>query len=167
MLGHYTTPPVSLSIPIGWPHCQRTGIRAVDERAALEPHLAPFAATGVPGAGPQYLVGDVDDDTSDRAVVQIALRRMMFADRTWVIGVIGHEQTQSPGVDSAPVALDKRFYAGLTQPRVEKVFVFVELGHPGHGEVVGVRQESVAARAHRQARHRDFDVVEIAVVGGE
>ena len=90
MLGHYTTPPVLRSIPIGWPHCQRTGIRTVDERAALEPHLAPFAATGVASTGPQVLVGDVDDDTSDCALAQIAFRRMMFADRTWVISVIGH-----------------------------------------------------------------------------
>src|SRR5215218_9277979 len=132
MLGHYTTPPVSLSIPIGCPCCQRKhtclGSKASAREArylqasarevhqlhqvhqvrtgtwprrwparetphatcsdrgrggagapVLEPHLAPFAAAGVSGAGPQHAVGDVDDDAPDRAVIEVALRHVMLA----------------------------------------------------------------------------------------
>ena len=97
----------------------------------LEPHLAPLATAGVPGAGPQGAVGDVDDDAPDRPVVQVALRRVVLAKRTRVVGVIGHQPAQSAGVDAAPVALDQRFDAGLAQPRVEQVLLAVETGHPG------------------------------------
>src|SRR5215213_7956195 len=138
MLGHYTTPPVCLSIPIGRPRCQRTAVCAVDLGTALEPDFAPLAATGVPSAGPQRAFADVDDDAPDRAVVKVALRRMMLADGTRIVGVIGHQPAQSTGVNAAPIALDERFDAGLAQPRVEKVFVFVEIGHVGQSEVVGV-----------------------------
>src|SRR3954451_24863626 len=121
MLGHYTTPPVSLSIPIGCPRCQRIAVFAVDIRTALEPDFAPLTATGIPSAGPQRVVGDVDDDAPDRAVIQVALRRMMLADGTRVVGVIGHQSAQPTGVNAAPVALDKRLNTGLAQSRVEKV----------------------------------------------
>src|SRR4051812_20534941 len=161
MLGHYTTPPVSLSIPIGCPRCQRNRARWGSDALAmrgkfpeswypessgssvsstwnqttpaagsadkwrprctygftgcfvLETHLAPLAATGVPGAGPEHALGDVDDDAPYGAVVQIALRCVMLADGARVICMIGHQAAQPTGVNATPIALDEGFDAVL------------------------------------------------------
>src|SRR5688572_11394477 len=82
----------------------RTGGRAIN----LEAHLAPFAAAGIAGAGPQRALGDVDDDAADGAVVEVALGCMVLADRAWVVGVISHQPAQRAGVEGAPVALEQR-----------------------------------------------------------
>src|SRR5918994_3375240 len=125
----------------------------------LEPHLAPLATTGVSGACPQSTVSDVDDDAPNRAVIQVALWRVVLADRARVVRVIGHQPTQSAGVDAAPVALDQRFDAGLAQPGIEQVVIAVEVSHPGQSEMVGMREVSVATRAHSPTRTGNLDVV--------
>src|SRR4051794_14820313 len=100
MLGHYTTPPVKTSIAISAPRCQRD--------ADLEPDFAPFSAAWIAAAGPQNSISDVDDDTPDGAVVELALRSVVLADRARIVGVVSHQLLQPAGVQLAPVSLDKR-----------------------------------------------------------
>ena len=84
--------------------CQR------DQRSsALQMNFAPFATARVAAAGPQDALRDVDDDAAYRAVVEIALWRVMLADRVRIVGMVGHHLLQAAGVQTAPRSFDQRF----------------------------------------------------------
>src|SRR4051794_41670659 len=108
MLGHYTTPPVKTSIAIAATRCQRALVS--------QSHFSPFTSTRITAAGPQNSVGDVDDDAANGAVVEVALRGVMLADRARIVGVVGHQLLQPAGVQLAPREIDKRFEPRLAEP---------------------------------------------------
>src|SRR5438105_1301036 len=101
MLGHYTTPPVPLRITMMATPCQRDRV--------LKPDFAPFAAARIAAAGPYHALRDVDDDAANRAVVEIALWRVVLADRARIVGMVGHQVLQTAGVPSVPPSFDQRF----------------------------------------------------------